>query len=211
MKAVGYWIRSAFDNEFIHPCEVAGMMSEEDADFILPYLRSGVIAEQYRGFSWCRFHCGVEHHKMGSRDLTDGTWVWPEGLAHYVEVHRVGLPAEFLKHVRSSPLRVEPVVGGQKDFGLWISWCRTRRSPKYLALLAAAQKEAESSFETQHAAQISDLEARTGVSDSSCIWSGCANRALAGMKICADHSISDVSREQRRLQCSRIPDASGIL
>jgi hypothetical protein len=33
---------------------------------------------------------------MGGRDLTDGVWMWPEGLAHYVERHAVRLPDEFV-------------------------------------------------------------------------------------------------------------------
>jgi hypothetical protein len=32
----------------------------------------------------------VPDSEMGSFDLTDGLWLWPEGLAHYVEAH--GLP-----------------------------------------------------------------------------------------------------------------------
>jgi hypothetical protein len=36
---------------------------------------------------------------MGSYDFTDGVWVWPEGLSHYVEIHCVRLPAEFIDHL----------------------------------------------------------------------------------------------------------------
>ena len=37
--------------------------------------------------------------RMGDSDLTDGTWVWPEGLVHYVDAHRLPLPKEFVDHV----------------------------------------------------------------------------------------------------------------
>ncbi|HEY1188039.1 MAG TPA: hypothetical protein VGE74_10300 [Gemmata sp.] len=38
---------------------------------------------------------------MGGRDLTDGVWMWPEGLAHYVECHAVRLPDEFVSTMES--------------------------------------------------------------------------------------------------------------
>ena len=34
---------------------------------------------------------------MGSTDQTDGEWVWPKGLAHYIEHHSVALPEEFIQ------------------------------------------------------------------------------------------------------------------
>jgi len=36
---------------------------------------------------------------MGCGDITDGVWVWPEGLGHYVGVHGVRLGEEFVKDV----------------------------------------------------------------------------------------------------------------
>ena len=36
----------------------------------------------------------------GNLDLTDGVYLWPEGLAHYVREHDVRLPDEFTEHVR---------------------------------------------------------------------------------------------------------------
>jgi hypothetical protein len=58
------------------------------------YLEGGMVARVYRGMSSCRF-CG-EH--VGHREQTDGTYLWPEGLAHYVAEHNVRLPAEFVHH-----------------------------------------------------------------------------------------------------------------
>jgi hypothetical protein len=51
-----------------------------------------------RGLSPCRL-CGQLN---GSAEYTDGTYVWPEGLAHYVMEHDVRLPDEFVSHVRRS-------------------------------------------------------------------------------------------------------------
>ncbi|WP_419702732.1 hypothetical protein [Promicromonospora sp. NFX87] len=53
-----------------------------------------MVARVYRGMSSCRF-CG---ELVGHREQTDGTYLWPEGLAHYVAEHDVRLPAEFVRH-----------------------------------------------------------------------------------------------------------------
>ena len=45
---------------------------------------------------------------MGTQDLTDGTWVWPEGLAHYVRVHGIALPDEFVAHMAAHDFGVPP-------------------------------------------------------------------------------------------------------
>jgi len=50
---------------------------------------------EFAGYSDCRF-CGEPN---GTGERTDGTYVWPEGLAHYVTEHNVRLPEEFVAHV----------------------------------------------------------------------------------------------------------------
>lgn len=69
------------------------------------YLKSGRIWAHEFGYSYCRFQCGIEDYALGSNDLTDGTWLWPEGLWHYVEAHSVGLPVQFLDHLRDRGYR----------------------------------------------------------------------------------------------------------
>ena len=60
------------------------------------YLRAGDVRSVGLGCSFCRF-CGCVN---GSTDLTDGVYLWPEGLAHYLECHDVRLPDEFIDHMR---------------------------------------------------------------------------------------------------------------
>lgn len=36
--------------------------------------------------------------------MSDGTWLWPEGLSHYVREHGVVLPEEFVVHALSTPI-----------------------------------------------------------------------------------------------------------
>jgi hypothetical protein len=54
------------------------------------------------GFSWCRFRCEQGKY-LGACDLTVGTYIWPEGLGHYVAHHRVRLPDEVVAHVLAQP------------------------------------------------------------------------------------------------------------
>jgi hypothetical protein len=82
---------------------------------VLNYLEHGMRAEQYRGYSWCRI-CGFEDN--GSAEFTDGTYIWPTGLAHYVDKHSVRLPAEFLAHVDA---QIAAMRGAAIDDSWWIS------------------------------------------------------------------------------------------
>lgn len=64
---------------------------------VADYLARGRTLEQYRGLSPCRF-CGRHN---GSKEFTDETYCWPEGLAHYLVAHAVRLPDEFVRHVKA--------------------------------------------------------------------------------------------------------------
>jgi hypothetical protein len=102
---------------------------------VLAYLRAGQEWIRFNGWSYCRFGCGIDPIALGDRDLTDGVWVWPEGLAHYVETHSVRLPDEFIDHMRSQGWRVptESIIRWvelaaadrpEVDFTFWIAWSR---------------------------------------------------------------------------------------
>lgn len=65
---------------------------------VVEYLKAGTVKHQWKGFSSCRI-CGVPN---GSKCLTDGKYIWPEGLAHYVEEHGTSLPEEFLNDILSN-------------------------------------------------------------------------------------------------------------
>lgn len=67
---------------------------------VLDHLRVATTFGAWKGISGCRI-CECSN---GSRCLTfDGSWVFPQGLAHYVETHGVRLPQEFVDHVRALP------------------------------------------------------------------------------------------------------------
>lgn len=70
---------------------------------IVNYLERGMAVRYYMGESECRF-CG---QFVGSGEYSDGTVVWPEGLAHYVAEHAVRLPAAFVDHARRATEALE--------------------------------------------------------------------------------------------------------
>jgi hypothetical protein len=64
---------------------------------------------------------------LGSADLTDGLWIWPEGLCHYIDVHSVRLPDEFVQHAAASDFKVLQSVETRRldyDRSFWLDWCR---------------------------------------------------------------------------------------
>ena len=79
--------------------------NEDEREMIVGYLKWGLVARAYCGPSMCRF-CGIRN---GSLELTDGVFVWPEGLAHYVAEHHVRLPHRFVEHVDAERGRYDEV------------------------------------------------------------------------------------------------------
>ena len=59
------------------------------------------------GMSYCRFGCGWN----GAAERSDGVWVWPDGLAHYVERHHVMLPQAFVAHMRITQAHLVRLIG----------------------------------------------------------------------------------------------------
>lgn len=70
---------------------------------VAEHLGRGFVARAYLGYSACRI-CGAQN---GSLELTDGAFVWPEGLEHYVTAHAVRLPDAFVEHVHSFTDEIE--------------------------------------------------------------------------------------------------------
>jgi hypothetical protein len=102
---------------------------------IADYLRQGRVETVYAGHSQCRFEdCGFPTRDMlGTRDFTDGEWLWPEGLWHYVQEHHVRLPAEFVAHMETSGFAVPVGAGGSVDGVLdsdwWCRWAAENTNP----------------------------------------------------------------------------------
>jgi hypothetical protein len=115
LKRVGFW-RSDTQPSLPDP---RGLVDEtwdgNERERVIAYLEcSFYIPVAQGGPSWCRFGCAPRPADIGTQDLTDGTWVFPEGLVHYVRSHGVKPPVEFLEHVRQCGFRVAelPVLRG---------------------------------------------------------------------------------------------------
>jgi len=105
---VGYWKgipRSSFNEtydiidypdcpdvkDFIDP-----NWEERERNIVINYLEAGEEKKAWCGCSTCRI-CGKWNN--GSTCLTDGKWIWPEGLSHYLREHHVKPPQEFVDYV----------------------------------------------------------------------------------------------------------------
>jgi len=131
LLAIGFW-SNRLRPDLPNPRDlVAPFEPESDRGRIVGYLRGASTIEVWRGWSHCRFDCGVPDEEMGHADLSDGLWVWPEGLAHYIERHGVVLPNVFVEHARSHNFVCPPMTRGPRHYSdeSWITWVRHRRGP----------------------------------------------------------------------------------
>ena len=95
---IGYWAEPGHpDSPYPDPRDLVDHdQPREERAAIVDYLTRGLLARAYMGRSSCRI-CGDPAN--GSLELTDGVFLWPEGLAHYVRDHDVRLPTAFVEHV----------------------------------------------------------------------------------------------------------------
>ncbi|QHT65723.1 hypothetical protein GXP67_03095 [Rhodocytophaga rosea] len=98
LTAIGYW-HSIFEPEFPDP---AWFRDEEwnvaEKQMVITHLLQSHPLADWTGQSWCRFRCAET--QLGSKDLTDGTYIFPEGLVHYLQNHHIRLPEKFIQHVQ---------------------------------------------------------------------------------------------------------------
>eukprot|EP01043_Picozoa_sp_COSAG02_P015984 COSAG02_NODE_694_length_18422_cov_19.850188_5_plen_288_part_00 len=104
LREVGFWAvtgSTPADDQRPHPnpnVDEAWAQSPA-AEQLASYLRVGYIESYEMGYSNCRFGGSGDGScrtgpwmDMGCIALTDGEFVWPEGLVHYVERHAVRPP-----------------------------------------------------------------------------------------------------------------------
>lgn len=143
LSAIGYW-RS--DESFIvypHPKELVDLTWNHDERLaIAAYLKQGISLRGYFGYSYCRFQDGPTEEEMGTDDLTDGVWVWPQGLTHYVLRYSVRLPESFIYYAHQAQFRIPENLDLNElrkrrySYLIWIKWVQQNRSNRLLALLS---------------------------------------------------------------------------
>jgi hypothetical protein len=106
LNLIGYWASCEEGQEetpgWPDPRDVMGVWDSADRQSVIRYLSSGIIFRKYLGYARCRICDAV----LGSDEMTDGTWAWPEKLDHYVEVHGVQLPKDFIESARAAAWRM---------------------------------------------------------------------------------------------------------
>jgi hypothetical protein len=118
--AVGFWVDDRHP-DWPDPHElIAPDLSQDESREVASYLDRGIVVQLWRGWS----HCRICDDKNGHADLTDGTYLWPEGLAHYVREHHVRLPSRFTAHVTA---RLHELRNAEID-ELWWSEQRGKRT-----------------------------------------------------------------------------------
>lgn len=107
LRRVGFW-RSDGEPNLPDPRDFVDLAwRESEGDRVLEYLDSAYdLPYVCAGFSFCRLGCPDIPCDIGTQDRTDGRYLFPEGLAHYVRVHSIRPPEEFLEHIRANDFRV---------------------------------------------------------------------------------------------------------
>lgn len=96
----GFW-RGGYPDDQTLPDAAAAQdetWTGEERTRVLQHLAEGEVTASYRGMSSCRI-CGKRN---GSQDISDGTFVWPSGFAHYLTDHAVKPSQAFIDHVNAT-------------------------------------------------------------------------------------------------------------
>ena len=140
LKLIGYWTDTKYHGmEWIHPKDLVDPKWEFDRrSSIVTYLRSGIFLCAELGYSYCRFEGGPPDCEMGDSELTDGVWVWPKGLAIYVERYHIRLPDEFIRHMEKKnfsipeDLDVHNLNNSRYDVTFWKTWCKREKRKLFI-------------------------------------------------------------------------------
>ena len=91
LRVIGYWFSADNPNwpaveQFVDP-----RADKEGRAAVAASLDAGAATDRaYMGYSMCT----VCQSLNGTSERTNGVYVWPEGLSHYVRDHHVRLPAD---------------------------------------------------------------------------------------------------------------------
>lgn len=128
LQLIGFWEESEDSPQWPDPKDLVTDTPLTHRERVVAYLRSGVVVAEWLGYSHCRFEGGPSDRVMGCRDLSDGYWLWPEGLWVYIDQFNVKLPNDFLEHVKANDYRVPEGLDRadlskrRRDDSFWMQW-----------------------------------------------------------------------------------------
>ena len=186
MHMIGVWPGTIYD-DFCFPQKVATFGDTELRTAVVSYLKSAEIYERVRGFDSCMYSCGIG--LLGAHLWTDGNWIWPESLLHYVEDHHVSLPDAFIATIHGDA--PPPPNAPAASLDIWRTWCASHRSESSQALVTELKQQCEAESELRLAEEYDRITAGQGTADVKCMWQACQRRALKGIVYCAHHYYND--------------------
>ncbi|BBH17717.1 hypothetical protein Back2_20040 [Nocardioides baekrokdamisoli] len=171
LRLIGYWrVNGDPNSAYPHPGAWIDLAwDSRERHIVGGYLSAGTVLRAYMGFSPCRI-CGRNN---GAAEYTDGTYVWPEGLSHYVDEHSVRLPPEFVDHVvrRSDALEAQEVSD---------SWWRNQPARTEATVTALSSADPEPTMPAAPAGMIEHRDGGDGLYlDATSVWSYMVTRLAA--------------------------------
>lgn len=95
---IGFWHDRSPFCKWVHPHYLIDHnWPQAERQAVAEYLKAGQEHISYLGYSWCRLD--PDRRDFGTRDFTDGTFIWPEALHIYVDEFHVKLPQEAIDHM----------------------------------------------------------------------------------------------------------------
>jgi hypothetical protein len=141
LECIGYWGGSGLLGFYPMPSQFIRDWDPVLKSNVLSNMRNATVIARWMGYATCRFRHGPPPEVMGDSDYCDGVWMWPQGLDVYVDLFDVGLPEEFISHMKMAnflPTRGhdrEQLWKLERSTAFWEEWCRKNGENRFVALL----------------------------------------------------------------------------
>ena len=108
LRPVGFWAKVAPDGRLDEPrlprpqdcVDPAWQLTCAGRATAAYISRAGCLESYELAYATCRFvGCTAPARELGCATMTDGVWLWPEGLLHYLRAHAVRPPEGFVQHL----------------------------------------------------------------------------------------------------------------
>jgi hypothetical protein len=106
-KHLGYWTTSLVNDPYDLPWPgdfIDSSWDPVEREAVASYLDAQPDVQHWMGYSFCRLGCGTIPK---CTDKSDGIYVWPGGFSHYLRVHNVRPPQEFIDHALGRVVQTE--------------------------------------------------------------------------------------------------------